>query len=491
MSEWRRISPWMIVVRPLHEVVGVLPVLLAFVLLGRGDPQQLAWSGGVLVLLLGRGLVLWWRTSYRVGQERVELHTGLFGRRERALLRDRVRTVERTARFGHRLFGLAEVHIGTGQQETRLQLDGVTSAEADRLRAELLRRAPAGGEAAGSAPEESEADSGAVLASLDWKWLRYAPLTLSGIASLGVGAAASTRILNEVNDEGDWVAGLAQWFGSRLSRYSLAADVVGGLIALALLVTVVSLAGYAVSYAGYVLTRQPDGTLRVRRGLLTARSVAIEEARLRGLRMRQEPLLRAARGARLSAITSGLGRRSESGLLVPPAPLDEVHRIGAEVGHAAESPVAVPLTGHPRAALRRRLVRSVGAVLVVAALAGGLRAWGPWPDWPWITALCLLPLAAVLALDRYRALGHALDDRWLVSRSGALRRDTDALHRSGVIGWKVHRSFFQRRSGLLTLEPTTASAHARPLVVDIDEQEGLELAGRAVPHLLDHLTVRD
>lgn len=488
MTEWRRLSAWMIVVRPLHEIVGVLPVLLAFLLLGRGDPQQLMWSGGVLVLLLARGLVLWWRTSYRVGDEQVELHTGLFGRRERALRRDRVRTVERTARFGHRLFGLAEVSLGTGQQQTRLRLDGVTTAEADRLRAELLRRAPA--ENTDTATESNE-DTGRVLATLDWRWLRYAPLTLSGIASVGVGIAASMRILNEVNEKGDWLAILGQWFASRFSRYPLVVDVLGGLVALALLVTAVSLIGYAFSYAGYQLTRQEDGTLRVRRGLLTARSVAIEEARLRGLRMRQEPLLRSARGARLWAITSGLGHRSESGLLAPPAPLDEVHRISAEVAHEDASPVALPLTGHPRVALRRRLFRSVGAVLVIAAVLGGLRVWGTWPDWPWITALVLVAPAALLGLDRYRALGHALDDTWLAGRSGSMRRDTDALRRNGIIGWKIHRSFFQRRSGLLTLEPTTAASHAHPKVVDVGEQEGLRVAEQAVPGLFGHLMVRD
>jgi putative membrane protein len=476
----------MVVVRPLHEVVGLLPVLVAVVLFGRGDPKELWWGGGAVVLLLLRGLVVWWRTSYRVGGELVELHTGLLGRRERALRRDRVRTVERTARFGHRIFGLAEVHIGTGQQQDRLRLDGLTAQEAERLRAELLRR-PAGADEPDPVAAGGEGD---VLATLDWRWSRFAPLTLSGIASVLIGLGAVVRVLNEVGRGGSVYTAIARQLGAWASRHSLVVDAVTALAAVVLVVLVVSLAGYALSWGGYQLTRR-ERTLRVQRGLLTTRAITIEEARLRGLRMREELLLRPARGARLTAITTGLGRHSRGGFLVPPAPVGEVQRVSAAIAGEAKSPTARSLNRHPLVALRRRVVRAAGAVLVLAAVAAALRLWAGWPDWPWIAALCLVVPAALLGLDRYRALGHALDRTWLVSRSGSVRRDTDALRRDGVIGWRLHRSFFQRRCGLLTLEPTTAAPHEHPKVVDIGEQDGIRLAEDAVPGLLGHLVVRD
>lgn len=484
MSGWRRTSAWMIVVRPLHEVVGLLPLVVAVLLFGRGDRQELAWGGAVVAVLLLHGLVAWWRTSYRVGEEQVELRTGLFARRERALRRDRVRAVERTARFGHRLFGLAEVHVGTGQQADRLRLDGVTAQEAERLRAELLRPTVSAAES-----EPAAADTN-VLATLDWRWARLAPLTLSGIASVLVGLGALARVLTELDRGGDVLAGIGEQLTAWAARRSALVDALAALGAVVLVVLVVSLVGYALSYAGYQLTRQ-DRTLRVRRGLLTTRAVTIEEARLRGLRMREELLLRPARGARLAAITSGLGRRGRGGLLVPPAPIGEVHRVGAAVAREAAPPTARPLTRHPLGALRRRLVRAVGAVLVLAAAAAVLRVGAGWPDWPWILALCLVAPAALLGLDRYRSLGHALDGTWLISRSGSVHRDTDALRCHGIIGWRLHRSFFQRRRGLLTLEPTTAAPNERPQVVDIGEQDGIRIAEDAVPGLLGHLIVGD
>ena len=66
----------------------------------------------------------------------------------RAVSRDRIRTVDVTARAMHRLLGLARVEIGTGRSDREadggVRLDGLTAAEAAALREELLhRRAPA------------------------------------------------------------------------------------------------------------------------------------------------------------------------------------------------------------------------------------------------------------------------------------------------------------------------------------------------------------
>ena len=54
-------------------------------------------------------------------------------------------------------------------------------------------------------------------------------------------------------------------------------------------------------------------------------------------------------------------------------------------------------------------------------------------------SLALLPAAVLLALDRYRNLGHQLTARYLVSRQGSLVRRTVALQKHGVIGWTIRQ----------------------------------------------------
>ena len=80
---------------------------------------------------------------------------------------------------------------------------------------------------------------------------------------------------------------------------------------------------YALKFNGYRLTREADDTLHVRRGLLTTSAVTIEEARLRGVEVREPLLLRlAGRGA---PVRRGRHRacrhRNESHLLMPPGPV--------------------------------------------------------------------------------------------------------------------------------------------------------------------------
>jgi putative membrane protein len=102
----------------------------------------------------------------------------------------------------------------------------------------------------------------------------------------------------------------------------------------------------------------------------------------------------------------------------------------------------------------------------------------------WVSALVLGPVAVGLALDAYRSLGHGLGERYLVARSGTVRRATVALERGGIIGWTVRQSVFQRRAGLLTVVATTAAGAGAYVVPDVDARDGLQLAAAAVPDLL-------
>jgi putative membrane protein len=168
---------------------------------------------------------------------------------------------------------------------------------------------------------------------------------------------------------------------------------------------------------------------------------------------------------------------------VPPAPRDVIDAAGAAVLDTF-APLHVELGQHGPAARRRRYTRALlaAAVLPAGALALALGTSFPW--WVAPATLVLLPVAALLAADRYRRLGHALDEGYLVVRSGSLRGRRDVLQRSGIIGWNVHQSWFQRRSGLVTLVATTAAGKQAYAAIDIPEDRATALADAAVPGLV-------
>ena len=98
------------------------------------------------------------------------------------------------------------------------------------------------------------------------------------------------------------------------------------------------------------------------------------------------------------------------------------------------------------------------------------------------------PVAGALAVDRARSLGHALQDGYLVARSGSLYRQREALAVDDIIGWTSRASWFQRRAGLTTLVATTAGGRQSVTVLDVPEADALALAGAAVPGLVEQFT---
>nr|WP_255426376.1 PH domain-containing protein [Pseudonocardia sp. C8] len=513
----------MLLVGPATALLKLAPALIVLLLFGagRGDAVQVWIAAGLAVVAVAAGVVRWRTTRYRITPERVQLHSGLLQRQRRSVPRDRIRTVDLTAPLLHRLVGLSVVKVGSGQsgKESGLDLDAVTTAEAERLRRELLARpasrpvpyppagpspqavpdSPAGpdspdrpgspGGPAGTAGWDdvtgpADPGPGEELDRLDWDSLRYAPLTAGSLAAVGAVAGAGWNLLHEAGVDPRTLPGAAAVTGE-LAGAPIWASVLAGGVALLLLMVAGSIALFVERWWGFRLTREPDGTLRVRRGLLTHRSLSVSEQRLRGVTVGEPLLVRAlGRGAQAGALTVGLaGSESEKahgGALGPPVRRAHAHHIAAVAARAGEGLTSGPLTPHPPAARTRRLVRAVVPALVFPAAAAVLAAAGG-PLWP-VAAAGLLVLTAVpLGLDRYRALGHRLDAQYLVARQGSLLRTTAALRRDGVIGWRVRQTVFQRRAGLVTLEATTAAGSGAVRILDLAAGDAVALMAEVTP----------
>ncbi|MEV7808435.1 PH domain-containing protein [Microbispora sp. NPDC088329] len=511
-ATWRRLSPRMLVIHPFQEVVRAAPALLGLLVAGSssGGKGHL-WSVAGVGLMVVLGMLRWFTTTYRITPEHVQVRRGLLTRKVVTVPRDRVRTVDVTSHVLHRVLGLARVEVGTGtserRHEGRLKLDALTAAEAARLRVELLHRsslASASSPAAPSAttpvppPAGSAPAAETELARMRPEWVRFGPFTMSGLVTVGVVAGFVSRLVSEGNVDLGRVGPVQdawRWF----TTMSLPLEIATVVLVLAVFVSVASTLGYVLAFANFRLTRHAEGTLHVARGLLTARATSIEERRLRGVEVSEPLLLRAVRGARLSAVTTGLrsaqGAQRGGSMLLPPAPRAQAVSVARLVlsrvpGASSDaSPVTAGLAAHGPAALRRRFTRAYGVHALALAALLVLWRWAGLPSWTWITTAALLPLTALLAADRYRSLGHALTSGYLVTRWGSFVRRRVALECDGVIGWNIERSFFQRRARLATLTATTAAGKQGYEVSDVNLGEALRLAAAATPGLLDPFLV--
>lgn len=497
---WRRLSPGMLLVEPVREILRFIPMLLILLIAGARNDGGPPWGLIGTAVVVGLGIARYLSTRYRITPTVVEVRRGILRRTHLTVPRDRIRTLDVSAHPLQRLLRLVRVDIGTGSSHAHaasVRLDGLPAATVPALRAELLHRAPvaagcapATDPAADLAPAMTTGPGEVELARLHRGWVALAPATLSGVVTGAVLIGFGFRLLQQARLNPVDFGPVERILGF-LRGHSVWLDVVLAAVAVVIVVTILSVAGYVISYTGFRLTRHPGGTLQVTRGLLTTRSTSLAEHRLRGVHRREPIVLRWAGGARLQAIATGLRRSGGEGggagsdggggsLLMPPAPAAEVRRVEAAV-LGDDRLVDTPLTAHGPAARRRRYTRALVGTLPVAAGLAALTWWAGLP--PPILALwaVLVLVAFPLAADRYRNLGHAVVDGHLIIQVGSLDRRRTVLAVDGIVGVTVRRSLFQRRAGLATVIATTAAGAQHYDVPDLTWGTALQVAHRLVP----------
>ncbi|MFJ5233545.1 PH domain-containing protein [Kitasatospora sp. NPDC088391] len=473
----------MLLVHPVRELAKVIPLVVPAYLFGRSFGHHNNWAFAVTGVAVAAGLLRWWTTRYRVLPGLVELRHGLLVRRHVAVPVDRVRTVDLHAGAAHRVLGLMTVTVGTGEAAARrgdrLKLDALRRPEALALREELL--GGGGGRAGGPA---AAGDAGTVLLRFSPGWLRYAPFALAGFLPLVVMGVALTGPLAAVVEQTP-VGSLVEWL---VHLDGLGPRAVRVPVALLLAGTVLNLLFFTERTVGFVLTRRPGGALEIGHGLVNRRAVALERSRVHGVELSESLPVRLLGGARCTAVSTGAHRERGGPALVPAAPLPTALAVAGEV-LGADGPVRAALTGHGPRARVRRLTRALAGWALGVGLFAAAAALDQLPWWCAVGWAALLPLTVPLALDRYRSLGHAVADGFLVVRHGSLVRRRSVLAGGGVIGWNLRTSWGQRRAGLVTLTATTAAGRKAYRAADLPVELLPELAERVLPGLLEPFLV--
>ncbi len=466
----------MLLVHPVHEVLRQLPLVIGSLLLGSatGNPSLVIV---VLLATLAFGVLRWFTTTYRIAPDEVQLRTGVLQRKVLSLPRNRIRSVATDARLLHRLLGLTVLRVSTGQEgrgDNEFALDAVEAEQVPRLRAILLADSLAGPEQPGAAG--ASAGPGRVLARWHPSWLRYSPLSFTGLAmilaAVGIvyqaGAGAALR-------DSPVTSPLTQSGLDAVQRFGVVATAIAAAVLVLAASVLLSVLRSLVTYGNLLLRRDAE-LLHLQHGLLRVRENTFDMRRLRGGTLREALLVRCFGGARLDAVMTGVDGAGESSLLLPPCPAATAQAVLADlIGNpdAADG----PLRRHGPAATRRRWVRAlaVPAALAVAGAAAAAPLWA-WVVWAGVTVCC-----ALLAADRSRSLGHRVSDGWLVARSGSLERRRHCIAGAGIIGWTVRQTFFQRRAGVATLVAATAAGVKQYRVIDVPAAWAWSIAAGASP----------
>ena len=426
---WRGLEPASLAINLVPDLWRTLrtgwPLLVAIVV--GGGLTSLVDLMFFLVFLgssLARTIVHFLTLRYRLADGKLEIHSGLLGRRHRIIDPVRIQNIELVQNVFHRAFGLVELRVETaGETGAAGLLSALSLAEAESLRAGIqrVRTAAAAGALVAGSNEPAGVDAGSVeTAEPEAEELeRTGLLEVLGHGVTEGRAGAALVLYGIVQEWGPMVR--PELFAQGLARPGAGA---------VLLVVFVS-AGYLwsvttsfVRYYGFVLSRTVHG-LRTRSGLFTQRRVEIPAGKVQMVRIDASWMLRLMGYTSLEIETAGsnaapgAGRLAEA--LVPMVADDVVpYTLDAVLpGFAASE-----RTGWSRPA-RAALVR---------AILGGAARWGG--------ALALIGhvLAPPLGLGHLDALAGV----------GVLLGIGDGYLDFVSSGWKLTSSLILVRSGFLS-----------------------------------------
>jgi len=462
----RRLHPLTVLIevgRVLGRFLWFFVLLLVVGWLGGRQADPATWlfflAGSGVVVALARYLSL----RYWIEGGRLVIRSGIVSQQLRTIPLDKIQNVELRQSPIHQMAGVVDFRIETAagpQAEAHLAV--LSRAAAERLKVEVL---------AGRGETIDEAET--VPASrVIWK-ASVGDLLLLGASSNRAGAILGA------------IAGLAVFVGRELPRHLETlqkglAGIVGAVsavtaaavfvVSLLLVGWLLSIALTVIGYYGFTVTREPDGRLRRRYGLLSRFETVVNPARIQLLRLGASWLPRRLGFWEVAARTAGAawdGQGSGSAMLCPLLRKKDLAAFcdrlmpGLDLDDVPWRPVS-------RATIRRGFIRYVAATLVLVGAASS--AFGPWA-WTGVVPGGLLAWA--LARRRYRVLAVARHAGHLLTRTGVVHRRLTIVPESKVQWVGLTASPPQRRLGIATMTVSTAAGSAH--VVDLDRGEALAL----------------
>jgi putative membrane protein len=447
--------------------------LIAFILsTALSDDIRPLWMWGGIALftaaVIALGALSWLRYVYRLETNAMHVEYGLFIRKRLTVPRDRVQSVDTSAGIVQRLFGVQKLVIETaGSRKPEVVLNAVTVAEAERIRAAMVKGASDAG-APESGPSQDGADSpphepgaGGAAAGTDERTISPGAVYRVPFGRILLYSATSGRIflslviimaLYSQAEDWLWNLGLFDAIAAEALTPSGAADWM--LLAAAAFV-IIWLLGTAVITAkefGFTIERH-GGKLLIRRGLLERKQFTVALERIQAIHVHQNLLRRLFGCASVSLVTYASIKKDGQihSLLCPLVPMRELPELLESFTSEA---------GWPESFYRPGLEALTGyiafpiAVASIAAVPGLI--WIP-GGYGW-TALALPAVALLFGFLRHRQAGWHLRDDRIVVRFGGFSLQYGLIPRRRIQWYRLRVSPLQARRKLATLQVITASS---------------------------------
>ncbi|MFC0674081.1 PH domain-containing protein [Brachybacterium hainanense] len=434
------ISGWKIIL----AIVAALSIQNITALVNEFTMSRLLIGLGILAVVIVVSIAvsaLSWRfLTYAITPEGVLLRSGVLTRTRRFAPREKIDSVSVERPLSARVLGLAKVRVEiAGGGESHLDIAYVRSADAERMREEILVAARAADpEAAPPLPDVDPAAPG-----------REAPgapawdaVLLDGVSDgERISQVPTARLLHSMIRDVSFLIGAFFLLVGMIVAVALLlwdrGPGMGAIIAMVPALIAVPKLVFGRIEAGWgFVSRITDRGLRLRRGLLNTRTDNVPSGRIQELALSQPALWRSRRWARATVTVAGIDDSDTEGSLTV-LPVGTPEELRLTLGH-----LLPPLgTADDDATLAHLLT----------ARARDIDGMRPPRRWQWIARRT----EVVVLLPGY-----------VVRRSGILTRTVQLVARDRIQGITVSEGPIERRCGLLSLAVpvagTTLNASGMP-----------------------------
>lgn len=407
----RRNSAAMFLTRAADTATTVVPTIFVWLSIRSrwpqvvGVPVDLVFALAATAAAVGLG-VGWWTTRFAFDGSWIELSSGLLVRRSTSLSWSEVASVQVSRSPAARVLGCARVTIGIGSgSQSDLVLETVPQRTADAVQACFERGRGTRAPEPPATPTRSTQHSGRLRPVYRIRPRDYVVLSVT----YGQFVLLVPFLLSLVENLSDL---------SRLTAVSVPFEQSAPSWRLALLVLLLGLPvavifGTCVAWLRYrgFEVHESDDLVVTTGGLISAESRRVSGSDVLGIKVQQNPLMRATGVARVAVVSRQSGRRVGANVVFPAVRVSSLReRLRESFGAYA---VLVDAPGQARSKVGWPLVAGCG--LVLAAGLWALRDASPWAV---VTSGLTAVVAVVLANYVWVAAEVHVEDRVLVVRRG-------------------------------------------------------------------------
>lgn len=466
MYNKRRLHPAAIVLSIFKNLKDLVFPLIILFFIGNSDTNgllviiKLAGLSAILLGIVIRGILAWYRFTYSIENGVLLIESGVFIRKKRYIPSERIQTIDVKAGLIHRLFHLVALQIETasGGSEAEAELSTISVQEAEEIKRLLTEKKV-------RHPDVSLDENNKIITTISQQELFVHASTSGGI---GVILSAIVAFISQF-DELIPYESLYHKFEATF-QINVMFFIILGMIGL-ILAWLLSFIATLLKYGKFTLERQ-ETDLIISAGLLEKRQLMIPLSKIQAIRIAENPVRQLFGFATVYIESAGSSSGSDTNFSTVLLPIVKLRKMDDFLlKFVPEYKLPEHFISLPKRSLNRYLFRAVFPIVpIVVVLIYFFHEWG-------LLSLILIFILLMLGYLRHKDAGLSINQTAFSIKYRFFSKFTVLMRKNRIQDFEASHSFFQKRNNLQTIQVSikTSMTGRKFRLIDIDQLNANEL----------------